>query len=379
MGKLKVAQYERCTGEGGSIGVACSHAISLDKSRFDVVFVVKYRERDAYNDRLLEANGIRIRTVFDSPPPRNERFAAKLVRKLYEALAVPRALRRILKEEAADVVHIHSGPQFFSRIAGYLPEKVFFTCHTPPESYFNRKSLSGRINLRSCKRLVDRAGMKLIAPQEEIQKTLCGMFGAKNTALVYNGIDLNRFRDVPVSRDEIRASLGIPEDAFVLGNVGRFAREKNHEFLIDLFSEVLKHEKNAFLLLVGSGPLEGTVRNRLEALGAGDRSCILSNRSDIPVLMKAMDVFVLPSLFESFSLVLLEAQASGLRCVVSDRLPETVIRTKLVKSLKLEAPVEEWSEAVLCKPRERGSPVDGELNVFDVRERVKELERLYLA
>jgi glycosyltransferase involved in cell wall biosynthesis len=167
--------------------------------------------------------------------------------------------------------------------------------------------------------------------------------------LLYCGIDLNQFES-DVDRDALRADLGIPRDAFVVGHVGRFDEQKNHTFLIDIFRELLRRQPHSVLLLIGGGSLKESIEHKAEQLGIRDRILFLENRPDVPRLMQgAMDVLAFPSHFEGLPLVLLEAQAAGLPCLISDAIAEeTTVIPSLLRRLSLTRPAAAWSEELIA-------------------------------
>ena len=145
------------------------------------------------------------------------------------------------------------------------------------------------------------------------------LFGKKameqgKVTIFNNAIDLEKFKFDPAVREEVRRELGI-EDKFVIGHVGRFCYQKNHEFLIDIFQEVYRQNPNAVLLLVGDGEDRARIEERVSKLGG---VIFLGNRLDVYRLYQAMDVFVFPSRSEGLGMAAIEAQAAGLPCVISD-------------------------------------------------------------
>jgi len=161
------------------------------------------------------------------------------------------------------------------------------------------------------------------------------------------GIDLEPFSR-PVDSPKIRAELGIPEHAFVVGHVGRFFPQKNHTFLLDIAKQVCATKTEAMFLLVGDGPLRNAMEVKAEKLGIFRHVKFVGIRDDVVRLMKGvMDVLLLPSLYEGFPLVLMEAQAAGLRCFITDTISaETDIFPHLVTRLSLTDSASIWAESV---------------------------------
>jgi glycosyltransferase involved in cell wall biosynthesis len=187
--------------------------------------------------------------------------------------------------------------------------------------------------------------MQIVALHEKMAQELNDRFGVDNTAVIRNGIMMERFTDPGLSKEEKRMEIGIPEDAFVVGHVGRFFEQKNHPFLVEVFREIAARQEKAFLLMVGAGDTTRT-EETLKQYGLGDRYLILSHRQDIPQLLAAMDLFLLPSLFEGLPVTLIETQASGLPALVSDRVTREMDMVGLIRFLPLEEDAACWADAI---------------------------------
>ncbi len=184
------------------------------------------------------------------------------------------------------------------------------------------------------------------------------LFGkqADKATIVNNAIDVEKFVYKADIASQVKQELGLSGDEFVVGHVGRFNTQKNHGFLIEIFAEVLKFEKNAVLLLIGEGDLEAEIRQKVKAQGIEKNVRFLGIRSDVNRVLQAMDVFLFPSLYEGLGIVIIEAQAAGLPCVISDTVPSEAVVTDLAEKISLESSVEIWAKAVVNnKNRERGN------------------------
>jgi glycosyltransferase involved in cell wall biosynthesis len=197
-----------------------------------------------------------------------------------------------------------------------------------------------------------------------------------NTVVIRNAVDFSRFTEISESKEAIRDRLNIPREAFVLGHVGRFEDVKNHKLLIEIFRELCRKRENSYLLMVGDGSLRTDVEAQLHQYGLDGRYQILSHRSDVPQLMKAMDVFVLPSKFEGLPVVLVEAQAISLRCVISDKVSQEAILTDFVVPVGLKESPEKWCDVILDESI-RGQ-AHGTLKDYDMNSEIKRLEKLYM-
>lgn len=164
--------------------------------------------------------------------------------------------------------------------------------------------------------------------------------------ILNNGLDYDKYKFNPEARERIRKELGL-EGLKVVGHVGRFAPQKNHGFLMDIFKEIADREEKARLVCVGTGPLEEEIRSKVNALGISDKVIFTGRRSDVNEVMSAFDCVLLPSLFEGMPNVIVEAQAAGLPCTITDTITREANITGLVKYLSLSQSPAEWADAVI--------------------------------
>ena len=165
-------------------------------------------------------------------------------------------------------------------------------------------------------------------------------FGKKATVrFLRNGIDASKYTFSPETRRAIRESRGVTsEDTLVLGHTGRFDYQKNHKFLIEVFSAVHSRVPNSKLWLLGGGKLEDEIRAQVHSLGLEDAVDFVGITDRVSEYLMGMDVFVFPSHFEVLSVALLEAQASGLPCVVSEGNQDEGVVSDRVRRLRLGPP-----------------------------------------
>lgn len=147
---------------------------------------------------------------------------------------------------------------------------------------------------------------------------------ASSSTILKNGIELNKFAFSQAIRDHVRTDLRIEINTLAIGHIGRFNHQKNHIFLIDIFNELLKTVPNAVLILVGVGPLRSSIEEKVKGLNIENKVQFLGSRSDVEFLLQAFDLFVFPSLHEGLPVTLVEAQASGLPCIISDNISSEV-------------------------------------------------------
>lgn len=225
------------------------------------------------------------------------------------------------------------------------------------------------------KRLIARNATQLFACSDEAGRW---MFGDADFRVLNNAIDAGRYAFDPAVRGEVRHELDLPADALVVGHVGRFDPQKNHRFLVEIFE---KMPEDARLLLVGDGVLRPDVEQQAEALGIRDRVLFTGVRTDVDRLLQAMDVFLMPSLFEGLPVSIVEAQAAGLPCLISDKVPIECKKTELVTQIPLEASPAEWAEAVLSAAEAPRGDTLAQIREagFDIRANAEWLQNYYLS
>ena len=187
-----------------------------------------------------------------------------------------------------------------------------------------------------------------LAPSTEAAIWLFGKTSVQNgkVDIIKNGVEIDKFIFNKGTREKARHEMGL-SSRFVIGHVGRFQTQKNHSYLFDVFTGIKQKQNNAVLLLIGQGELESVIREKAEKFGLTDSVIFAGQRSDIPDLLMAMDVYVFPSLYEGLPNTVVEAQATGLRCLVSDSITKEVGFTDLVQFLPLELGPDEWAEIAL--------------------------------
>ncbi len=219
------------------------------------------------------------------------------------------------------------------------------------------------------------------------QEAAVWLFGrklAKQAVLQRNAIDTQLFRFDAENRVRTRKEFGITDDTLLIGHVGRFEKQKNHTFLIDVFEEVLALRPQARLLLIGgTGNLEGAVRARVQEKGLTKKVIFAGTRSDVPQILSAMDVFLFPSFMEGMSLSMLEAQCAGLPCLVSDSIPKEISITDLVSYYSLDRSAEKWAKGLMKVFNDHRKRGDYYMKIaeagYDIKKNAEWLQNYYLS
>lgn len=207
------------------------------------------------------------------------------------------------------------------------------------------------------------------------------MFEGHPYKILHNAIDPSVYSYSSKKSTYMREQLRV-ERNLVLGHIGRFEVQKNHTFLLDIFKECVKLVPNIRLLLIGDGSERMTIQEKAKLLGLEEKVIFTGVRSDVADLLQAMDVFVFPSLYEGVPVTVIEAQASGIPCVISDRVPkECIITTGVVTSMKLSDPPCEWAKHIVERSKEKRENHLNEVQAagYDIRIAAKKLENFYLS
>lgn len=206
-------------------------------------------------------------------------------------------------------------------------------------------------------------------------------YNNKKVIIIKNAIELDKYVFSKSKRKEKRAELKINENTFVIGNIGRFVEQKNHEYLIDIFNEVHNKYENSILVLVGQGPLIGKIKAKVEKYKLEKFVFFLGQRLDVNELYQAFDIFVLPSLYEGLGMVLIEAQISGLPCVCSTEIPNEVKGINEFKFINLNNDSKTWADYILdLKNNAIRANYKNEFanKGYDIIKETKKLEKIYL-
>ena len=301
----------------------------MDKSQYQMDFCVNVEAEGFYEKEIREMGG----RIFRIPP------------KSKDIKAFKKGLYEIVKNEGYEyVLRITSNAAGFMdlRIARAAGARV--TVARSSNSSDGENFKAKLINLISRVIYMGKVDVK-IAPSDLAAEYTFGKRQVRNgdVKFLHNAVDIDVVKYDGGDRANIRRELGI-EDKLVVGHVGRFNRQKNHMLLLDIFGEIKKRNGNAVLVLVGKGELESDIRAKITDMGLTDSVIFTGVRSDVPALMSAMDVFVFPSFYEGMPNTVIEAQATGLPCVIADTITREADITGLVKYLSLSDTAERWSE-----------------------------------
>lgn len=373
MNPIRILHVVGAMNRGGAETWLMNVLRNIDRTKFHMDFLVHTHEPGAY-DREIIALGSEVIPCLD--PSRPWTYA--------------RRFRSILRNRAPyDVVHshVHHYSGFVLRLAQRQGVSVRVahshndTSHVDQAAGFVRRRY-----LALTSQWIARYATHRLACSDTAGKALYGngRHCRSSWQTTPCSIDLMPFHRQG-DGGQARQLLGIPPQALVIGHVGRFVEQKNHLFVIEVAAELARRNPDALFLLIGEGPLQAGVEETVRIKGLAPAVRLLGARSDVSqLMMNVMDVFLLPSLYEGLPVVLIEAQAAGLPCVISDVVtPEADIVPLLMRRLSLSDPPSRWADMLLAAYHQRGRVPQRQAlddvcrSPYDLRHALPDLERLY--
>lgn len=337
---------------------------NIDRSRVQFDFLTHRNEKGFYDDEILRLGG-RIYHVPPINPLRHSEYRSALEsffneHKEYQIVHSHINTYSMYPLRAA----MHAGIPV--RIAHSHTANVPLDIKTPFRIYTKSRLKKYSTHNFACSEI---AG-KWLFGKEAIQE--------ENFWVVNNSIDAAKYTYDCIVEERVKEELEV-KDKLVIGHVGRFTKEKNHSFIIDIFSEVHKQLPNSALVLVGEGELFNAIKDKVNKLNLQEHVIFTGVRSDVNELFQAFDVFLFPSLFEGLGIVAVEAQAAGVNCFVSDRVPEEALVTDLITRISLSQSSTYWATMIINnrKNNKTNKLIEIKQAGFDIKEEAKKLQRFY--
>jgi len=305
---------------------------TINRSKIQFDFMVHSSEKGDYDDEILALGGkiyhvpyFNVANYFDYTKKWKEFFKSHSEHKIVHG-------------------HIGSSAAIYLKIAKKFGKYTIAHSHALNSTIFSERIKYGIVSYPT-RHIADYfLACSLLAGQDRFgEKVVKG----NRFSVLKNAIQSDNFSYSDEVKEKKLQELGL-KDKFVIGHIGRLALAKNHTFLLDVFKEVAYKKNNAVLVLVGIGPLEDKIKQKVKDLKIEDKVIFLGLRKDIPELLQAMDIFVFPSLYEGLGVVVVEAQATGINCIISDTVPDEVdIHADLLQSLPLAKPASYWAKKIL--------------------------------
>ncbi len=366
MENMRILQVFGCLDRGGAETMIMEIYRHIDRTRIQFDFVVHTDRKCAFDDEI-ESLGGRIYRV--------PHFSGLHI------IGYRKSWKKLFKEHPEwRIVHGHMR----STAAVFLSEAKKHGRYTIAHSH-NTSSGKGLQNIvkDSLQKRIKKIADYFMACSEAAGEWLFGkqVTQSCNYSVLKNAIDTSRFSFNEAVRKRVRDDLGI-NSKIVIGHIGSYLTEqKNQSYLLDIYNEIKKTEPRSVLILVGDGPLRPNIEAKARELRISESVIFTGVRSDVNELIQAMDVFVFPSHFEGLPVTMVEVQASGLPCVISDKVPaETIITDDLVTVKSLDKSPEVWANHILSRVGEpRYSRVDEvKAHGYDIETTAKWLESFYL-
>jgi glycosyltransferase EpsF len=358
---MRILQIVPRLSQGGVSRVVLNYWEKIDKSEFQFDFIT-HEEKSGKLDFLI-SQGCSV-------------FYCKTIGKI-GLLCYYKNLKSILSRKHYDAVHIHVGhiTGVYALLCRRLGVKrIICHAHTTTAPNLRHQKWMPVLRMLSVKNSTD-----LVACGKEAGR-FC--FGNTPFMILGNGLDFQKIMLIgKASVESLREQLQLITCGCVLGSVADFNYLKNHKFLIDVFSLFLKEKPNSKLVLVGNGELQISIKGYVEQLGLQNNVVFLGQRSDVYLLLNLFDALLLPSLHEGMPMSVIEAQASGVPCLISDTIDRTVdCRLGLVKFLSIQKP-QVWVDELLKTEKHEIEPEVREEALiksgFDINSSVRALEDLY--
>lgn len=308
-----------------------------------------------------EIENLNLNITYANIDSKNDKLS--LIKKIF-------AIKKAVKRVKPDIIHSHLRMiplVTFATLFNFKLKRVH-TIHTVPHVASAGKTKPFDI---FCLRYMN---ILPICLNKQLAREAENLYGINFCEFLYNGIQIDKYKGFN-GKNQLRESLNIPSDAFVLGHVGRFVPIKNHSFIIDVFYNIYKQNNNAYLLLVGEGPEMDNIKNKCRNLDIEKNVIFTGARTDVPELLQIMDAYIFTSIKEGLGISLIEAQAAGLKCIAATTIPEEAFVSSNLLSLPLDCP-EKWAEEFL-KEEPFGSNYEGIEN-FDIKKVNEKLKNIYL-
>lgn len=348
---------------GGSQSMIMNLYRAIDRNKIQFDFIVDHPDRNTELRNEIKSLG---GNIFSFPTFRGKN--------LYE---IRKTWDRFFKEHPEyKVLHTHSR----SYASIYLPiaKRHGLVTISHSHSTSNGKGMSAKIKDLLQLPIRHQADY-MFACSREAGKWLFGKRAVKSSRfkVIPNSIDSHLFIYNQERREQVRKELGI-RDSFIVGHVGRLSKPKNHSFLLKCFKELNSHHKDSILLLVGDGELGNEIKNEAKRLKIEKSVIFTGSQINTYDYYQAMDCFVFPSLWEGFGIAVVEAQASGLHCIVSDRVPPDVdIGAHLITFLSIDDIVQKW-EGEMSKKYDRKNTAEYVIKAgFDITQNAVKMQKFY--
>lgn len=361
--KIKIAQIIGKWVGGGVEAVVMNYYRNIDHSKIQFDF---FCDEDSTNIPYEEI----------------EKYGGKVIlippyQKIFEYQKI---LKKELKKENYKIIHSHINtlsvfPLYAAKKVG-IPIRIAHSHSTTNKKEWKRNIIKQLLRPFSKIYATD-----YMACSEHAGRWLFGnrAYDEGKVYLLNNAIDVNKFKYDENIRNKKRNELKIEKDTLVIGHVGRFVTTKNHAFLVNIFNEMHKKNKNTMLILIGKGPLENSIKKKISMLGIEDSVKLLGQINNTNEIYQAFDILILPSLYEGLGMVAIEAQCSGCPCICSRNVPKETKISDIIEYVDLNDDVTIWINKIYKYKNIKRKSYEEETskNGYNVYTEVKKLEEKY--
>ena len=369
MKKIKILQYTGAMNRAGAETLLMNIYRNINRDKFEFHFISHTKEKCDYDDEIKKLGGKVI--YLERPRIKNIKKFSNDIKKIID--------------EHGPYNAIHTHMQLLNGIVLNEAKKNDIrvrVSHAHLNGDYNKGNIIRKIYVNYSKYLINQNSTHRIACSNESGEYL---YNGNEFNLVKNAIDINQFK-FNIKEDHIYNELNLSKDIKLITHIGRFVEAKNHDFIIEVFDKVVKKDNAYRLLLVGQGELIESIKNKVQEYRLQEYIYFLGLRSDINKILASTDVFLMPSILEGLPVVLVEAQAGGIPCIISDNIPdECDMGLDLIEYLSLNSKHEEWANSIIQASKNKSlNKIDFNTrkdkitnNGYDLEKNIEFLSELY--
>lgn len=364
MNKMKICYILNDLTNGGAEAVVYNYVTHMNLYIYNIC-IITYAVSDLKCKQKFQDLGIKIYEV----SPKRKKFFLSCIQ-----------IVRILKEENFDIVHAHMTEW------NCIPLSLALFCRVKIRISHSHMAKSEQSFGQKLIFIFFKLLGKIVATDYFACGELAGenLFGKRNkrVVIIYNAIECERFRPNFEIRNTVRNELQIGS-SFCIGNIARFVPQKNHMFILEVFSELIKIKEDSKLLLIGCGPMKQVIEQRIIATGLKNKVIILDTTNEIEKFYQAMDAYILPSLYEGLPVTCIEAQAASIDTIISDYITKEILLTQFIERMPIkvnqQSNAKNWAKrlSTINRTDRKIYVLENMLKEYDIVEASKKLEKIY--
>ncbi len=329
MKRIRILQVVGGMDRGGAETFLMNVLRNIDRQRFEFIFLCYGDKSFDYSEEVISLGA----KIIQTPDV-----------KIVGAFKHIANIEKIIKDEKIDIIHAHTAyNSMFSVLAG-KKAGIRRIVHSHTTLSEVSPSLFKKLYFAFSKFIINKLATDYFACGQDAGTSI--FYNRNKFTVIDNGIVLEDFYFQQALRTKLRNELEIPKGFVVILHVGRFEKIKNHEFLIDIYYEYHKQNNKSVLVLIGDGPLRSAMEEKVKSLGIKDSVKFLGKRSDVNQIYNVADLFLFPSIKEGLPVTLVEAQANGLTCLISDSIDKAIRLTDCIEFYGIEQTPSSWAAKI---------------------------------